>query len=329
MQPTADAYHEPVLLAETLRLLAPKPGETMLDSTLGGGGHSAALAQALSPGGTLIGLDRDPEALQAARIRLEPFRSSLTIILIYTEFSKLEVALEQTEGAQGLQLDGVLFDLGVSSHQLDTARGFSFRRDEPLDMRMDAASGAPTAADLLATASEPELARILLEYGEERFARRIVRALIERRRSRDPVRTTGQLVEVVARAVPRAAWPRDLHVATRTFQALRIAVNDELGQLQEGLAAAVERLNPGGRIAVISYHSLEDRIVKQAFARWAGRAPSVPGSSPAAFLPPPEDAEPTLTLLTRKPIVPTAEEIARNPRARSARLRAARRRAGK
>ena len=301
----------------------------MLDGTLGGGGHSAAIAQALAPGGTLIGLDRDPEALEAARIRLEPFRSSLTIILIYTEFSKLEVALQRTKGTESLRMDGTLFDLGVSSHQLDTARGFSFRRDEPLDMRMDAVGSAPTAADLLATASEPEMARILWEYGEERFARRIAHALIERRQRGEPIRTTGQLVEVIERTVPRAAWPRDIHVATRTFQALRIAVNEELGQLESGLTAAVGRLQPGGRIAVISYHSLEDRIVKQAFARWSGRSPSVPGSSPAAFLPPPEDAEPKLILLTRKPIVPTAEEIARNPRARSAKLRAAERRAGK
>lgn len=326
MPSTSGRYHEPVLLAETVRFLAPQPGETVLDATLGGGGHSAEIAPKLAPGGTLIGLDRDAEALEAARARLEPWRDSLTIILLHAAFGKLDFALEAEEATRGLLLDGVLFDLGVSSHQLDTARGFSFRRDEPLDMRMDAQSGR-TAADLLAAEPEAEIARLLWEYGEERWARRIAHALAERRRKGERMETTGQLAAVVESSVPRPAWPRDIHVATRTFQALRIAVNEELDQLKRGLEAAVDRLKPGGRIVVISYHSLEDRIVKQAFARWAGRIPSAPGSSPAAFLPPTENAEGRLTLLTRKPVVPAAEEIARNPRARSAKLRAAQRRA--
>lgn len=325
MPPNASAYHEPVLRAETLRYLAPKPGETMLDATLGGGGHSLAIAQALTPGGTLIGLDRDPEALAAAETRLAPMRDSLTIILIHSDFGKLDIALNTTAGTEAIRLDGALFDLGVSSHQLDTARGFSFRRDEPLDMRMDTTSG-PTAADLLAATGEHELTRILRDYGEERWASRIVRNLAERRRQKQPIHTTGELAALVESSIPRAAWPKDIHVATRTFQALRIAVNDELGQLEAGLEAAVDRLKPGGRLVVISYHSLEDRIVKRAFATWAGRIPSAPGSSPAAFLPTMADADRRLNLLTRKPVVPTAEEIARNPRARSAKLRAAERR---
>ncbi len=322
MQSNASAYHEPVLLAETLRYLAPQPGETMLDATLGGGGHSAAIAPALMPGGTLIGLDRDREALEAAEARLAPLRARLTIILLHGAFGNLNSALASRPDTAEIQLDGALFDLGVSSHQLDTARGFSFRREEPLDMRMDASSG-PTAADLLATASEAEIARILFEYGEERWARRIAHNLVERRRHGERIATTGQLAALVESSIPRAAWPRDIHAATRTFQALRIAVNNELGQLEAGLAAAVERLKPGGRIVVISYNSLEDRIIKRAFAEWAGRGPSVPGSSPAAWLP--LESERKLTLLTKKPVVPTAEEIARNPRARSAKLRTAER----
>jgi 16S rRNA (cytosine1402-N4)-methyltransferase len=324
MQTGASAYHDPVLPVETQRYLAPQPGETMLDATLGGGGHSLAIAQALKPGGTLIGLDRDHEALDAAEVRLAPLRSEITIILLHTDFGKLDIALNRIEGLPEACLDGALFDLGVSSHQLDTSRGFSFRRDELLDMRMDATSG-PTAADLLATVGEAELRRILSEYGEERWAGRIARSLIQHRDRGERIQTTGQLVALVEQSVPRAAWPKDIHVATRTFQALRIAVNDELGQLQAGLTAAVKRLKPGGRLVVISYHSLEDRIVKKALATGAGRIPSAPGSSPAAFLPVTADVVPLLTLLTRKPVTPTAVEIARNPRARSAKLRAAER----
>jgi 16S rRNA (cytosine1402-N4)-methyltransferase len=186
-------------------------------------------------------------------------------------------------------------------------------------MRMDTTTGV-TAAELLATASEPEIARILWEYGEERFSRRIARAIVEQR-AREPLRTTGQLAALIEKAVPRAAWPREIHVATRSFQGVRIAVNDEIGQLGTGLQAAVHRLKPGGRIVVISYHSLEDRIVKQLFAREAGRVPSASGMSPAALITPTEPV--TLTLLTRKPVTPTPEEIAQNPRARSAKLRAA------
>ena len=316
------SYHEPVLLAEILDALTPRPGQIMLDATLGGGGHSEALAQRLQPSGTLVGLDRDTDALAAARVHLAPLQNFVSIILIHTPFGNMETALNAQETTQKLKFHGFLFDLGVSSHQLDTLRGFSFRRDEPLDMRMDQTSGL-SVAELLQQSDENELERILREYGEENWARRIARALVERRTKGQPIATTAQLAEVVEQAIPRKAWPRDIHVATRTFQGLRIAVNDELGQLKAGLETAIARLQTGGRVAVISYHSLEDRIVKQTFAQAAGAVPSAPGSSPAAFLKPAH--EPTLRLVTRKPIIPTDEEIARNPRARSAKLRIAER----
>ena len=326
MTPEPRSYHVPVMLHEVLAYLAPQPGETMLDATLGGGGHSEALAQHLRPGGTLIGLDRDADALASAGQRLEPYRSDLDIILISTGFGNMEAALRTDRATTTRKIDGILFDLGVSSHQLDTERGFSFRRDERLDMRMSRTGSEPTAAELLATASETEIARILWEYGEERFSRRIAAAIVAQRERGQPVQTTAELAALVERAVPRAGWPKEIHVATRTFQGIRIAVNDELGQLEAGLTAAIDRLNPGGRLVVLSYHSLEDRITKRIFAEAAGRTPNAPGSSPAAWLPSALQA-PTLSLLTRKPVLPTEEEVAQNPRARSAKLRAAARNA--
>ena len=326
MIPDPRSYHVSVLLHEALEYLAPQPGETMLDATLGGGGHSEALAQRLRPGGTLIGLDRDADALVNAGQRLEPYRSDLNIILISTGFGNMEAALNAQPALADRKIDGILFDLGVSSHQLDTERGFSFRRNEFLDMRMNRTGSDPTAADLLATASETELARILWDYGEERFSRRIAAAIVAQRERGQPLQTTTELAALVERAVPRAGWPKEIHVATRTFQGIRIAVNDELGQLEAGLTAAIARLSPGGRVVALSFHSLEDRIVKRIFAEAAGRTPNAPGSSPAAWLPSALQA-PTLTLLTRKPVLPTDAETAQNPRARSAKLRAAMRNA--
>ena len=320
LSPEPDAYHAPVMPEETLRYLNPQSGETMLDATLGGGGHSALIVQKIRPGGTLVGLDRDRDALNAAQIRFAASGTDTDIILLHTDFGKMQFALKADDRAAKLKFDGILFDLGVSSHQLDTVRGFSFRRDEPLNMQMDAGNG-PNAADLLASESEAELARILWDYGEERAARKIARRIVEARERGETIATTGQLVRIVEGSIPRAAWPRDIHVATRTFQGLRIAVNDELGQLQSGLDAAIERLNPGGRLVVLSYHSLEDRIVKQTFARESGKTAGAPGSSPAAWIEPEHRA--TLDLLTRKPVLPTDGETARNPRARSAKLRAA------
>jgi 16S rRNA (cytosine1402-N4)-methyltransferase len=321
-----NSYHVPVMLEETLRYLNPKPGETMLDATLGGGGHSYALAQGLLPGGTLIGLDRDTDALVAAETRLTPLRQHLSIILVHSEFGKMSEVFAGLAGAIPERIDGFLFDLGVSSHQLDHGPGFSFRRDERLDMRMQRSGEGPTAMDLLAQSDEAEISRILFEYGEERWARKIARRIVEERAKGNVLETTGQLVALVESAIPRSAWPRDIHVATRTFQGIRIALNAELPQLEEGLDAALEHLNPGGRVVVICYHSLEDRIVKQKFARGAGREPSASGYSPAA-LRPNMLTPPVLSLLTRKPVTATDAEIARNPRARSAKLRAAMRNA--
>lgn len=310
------------MLQETREHLAPKSGETMLDATLGGGGHSEMLAQNLRPGGTLIGMDRDADALTEAAKRLEPYRDNVDIILLCAAFGKMESTLFARPATATRLFDGILFDLGVSSHQLDTERGFTFRRNEPLNMLMSRDDTEQTAAELLASANETEIARIIWEYGEERFSRRIAAAIVARRQRGEPLQTTGELAELVERTVPRAAWPKDIHPATRTFQGIRIAVNDELGQLESGLTAAIGRLGPGGRLAVLTYHSLEDRIVKRLFAEAAGRAPGAPGSSPAAWLPS-ATRTPELTLLTRKPVLPSEAEISRNPRARSAKLRAA------
>ena len=306
--------------AEILAYLAPRPGETILDATLGGGGHSALIADQITPGGTLIGIDRDADALESAGARLANLATHTDIILLRSPFGKLNFAFEADERTRNRKIDGALFDLGVSSHQLDSERGFSFRRDEPLDMRMDRETGL-SAAEFLAASDEAEIARVLFEYGEERASRRIARRIVERRERGEPIETTAQLAALVEGSIPRAAWPRDIHVATRTFQGLRIAVNDELGQLQSGLDAAIAKLNPGGRIVVLSYHSLEDRIVKQTFAKEAGKTGGAPGSSPAAFLP--AQTNPILEILTRKPVSPADAETARNPRSRSARLRAA------
>ena len=318
----ASTYHEPVMLAETLEYLAVGPGKTILDATLGGGGHSEAIAKAIRPKGTLIAFDRDTDAIRAAGTRLEALRADLSIILLHSDFGNMGAVLEASEVGGSSILDGVLFDLGVSSHQLDSQRGFSFRRDEPLDMRMNTTEGE-TAREWLAGANEAEISKALWEYGDERWARKIARALVDFQGHGEPIATTGQLASIVERAVPRSAWPRDIHVATRTFQAIRIAVNDELGQLSRGLEAAIQALAPGGRIVALSYHSLEDRIVKQTFAQAAGKAPSASGYSPAAFLTNVNTEAPLLELLTRKPILPTPEEVSRNPRARSAKLRAA------
>jgi len=267
----------------------------MIDATVGLGGHAAALLERLVPGGFLLGLDRDAEALELARGHLAPFAGHFE--LVHGDFRDLagHAARHLGRGA-----DGVVMDLGVSSYQLERAdRGFSFLADGPLDMRMDASQGRP-ASELLARSGERELERILRECGEERFARRIARAIAERR---GRLRTTGDLAALVEAVVPRRE-PR-LHPATRTFQALRIAVNDELGALEAALGTLPQWLAPGGRLAVISFHSLEDRIVKQALRGFA--------------------SEGVVTVVTRKPLRPTAEEVAANPRARSARLRVAER----
>ena len=305
-------YHVPVMREEVLRLMDPQPGWVMLDCTLGGGGHAALLAERLQPGGRLIGLDQDPDALIEAGKTLAGFGD--TIILRQARFDSLGGVLDDL----GLEtVHGVLFDLGVSSYQLDTPeRGFSFKDPEaPLDMRMNPSGGGVTAADLLNTLSERELSTLIRENSDEHWAARIARFAAERR-VETPYRTVGQLIETVHAAMPVRARPEDKHAATRTFQALRIAVNDELTILGHALESAADRLAKGGVLIVLSYHSLEDRIAKQLFALRAGRGPGegIYGTPPPA----------SVELLTRKPVEPTASEVAANPRARSARLRAVR-----
>jgi len=309
---TEIVYHVPVMLAETLAVLAPKPGGVFLDCTLGGGGHAEAILEQIMPGGRLIGIDQDRDALDAAGARLSRFGEAVT--LVQARFDELGAVLE-TLGIEGV--NGILFDLGVSSHQLDTPeRGFSFKDpDALLDMRMNPDAGGSSAADLLNTLSERKLSTLIRENSDEHWAARIARIAVERR-AKDPFRTIGQLIETVHAAIPVKARPDDKHAATRTFQALRIAVNDELGILGHALESAVSRLTKDGVLAVLSYHSLEDRIVKQKFAEASGRGPgdAIYGMPPPALS----------ALLTRKPVEPGSAEVAANPRARSARLRAVR-----
>lgn len=289
-----DSLHVPVLTAEVLDQLRPHPGGTYLDATLGPGGHAAAILAASAPEGRLVGLDRDPAALAAARARLEPFGSRARLV-----HGRYEALADLLDPAQ--RFDGILFDLGVSSLQLEDAeRGFSFTREGPLDMRMDPTTG-PTAAELLAHLPEQELADLIYRWGEERWSRRIARA-IAAARERAPLMTTSALAELVARVIPRRLWPRQIHPATRTFQALRVAVNGELAELGEALTAAAGRLTAGGRLVVISFHSLEDRIAKQTCRALA--------------------AEGRARILTRRPVTAAEAELEQNPRARSAKLRA-------
>jgi 16S rRNA (cytosine1402-N4)-methyltransferase len=295
-QPTGSPRHVSVLPAEVLEALAPTAGQVMVDATVGAGGHARLLAERLTPGGRLIGLDQDPVMLELARPRLE----GLPVTLVHANFDRLRAVLDEM---QIDAVDGVLADLGVCSDQLDAAeRGLSFTQPGPLDMRLNPAEGEPASA-LLKRLNERDLADLIYEYGEERFSRRIARKIVETRR-RASLETTEQLADLVRRCVPRSRR-RDrgptIDPATRVFQALRIAVNDELGALERFLAALPGCVRPGGRVAVISFHSLEDRRVKQAFrdrTLWEA--------------------------LTRKPVQASEEEVRSNPRSRSAKLRAAR-----
>jgi 16S rRNA (cytosine1402-N4)-methyltransferase len=304
--------HHPVMVERVVELLRPHPGGVYLDATLGLGGHAERLLQASDPDGRVIGIDRDPTALDLARQRLAGAGERL--VAVAASFADLaEVAARAGVDA----VDGVLYDLGVSSLQLDEpARGFSYRADAPLDMRMDPTSGI-TAAEVLNTYPRAELARILREYGEERHAGRIARFIDEARRRR-PIQTTGQLVDLVKAAVPAAARRTGPHPARRAFQALRIEVNHELAALRASLPQAIDLLAPGGRLVVLAYHSLEDRIVKQALNAAAGRDDQAPARLPIAKRPPAR-----VVVLTRRPETPTAAEVAANPRAESAKLRAA------
>ena len=303
--------HVPVLGEEVRRLLAVRPGETIVDGTFGAGGHAALLAAELHGRGKLIAIDRDP----TVRPYFERFRrrAGVTARFLRGDFA---VVLRQLAD-NGVRADAVLLDLGVSSMQIDRPeRGFSYAADAPLDMRMDP-SAEFTALDLVNESSEKELAEIFRRYGEERYARQIARAIVRRRREH-PVERTGELVELIKSSIPAPARFGDGHPAKRVFQALRIAVNDELGALEAALPAAMTMLRPGGRLAVISFHSLEDRIVKR-FFRDKERGCTCPPDFPVCVC----GREPELRALTRKALRPTADEVAANPRAASARLRAA------
>jgi len=288
-------YHLPALPEEVVGLLALRPGAVAVDVTLGGGGHAELMLKSSGPDGILIGTDRDADAIEEAADRLA--WAGERAILERARMSDIAGVLSKLD-VDGV--DAILADLGVSSYQLDEAsRGFSIRNDGPLDMRMDG-DGGETAADLIARSSAEELEGVFRDFGEERYARRIARAVA----GRSDIATTGELAEAVERAVPRTGRGR-IHPATRIFQALRIAVNDELGQLRDFLDTAPELLRPGGRMAVISYHSLEDRMVKRAFRSLA--------------------SEGGYEILTKRPVRPKEDEVGKNPRARSAKLRGLRR----
>lgn len=309
-----DFRHQPVLLQEVLALLNLHPGARVLDGTVGGAGHACAILEATAPDGQLIGLDRDPRAVQQAREQLACFGARCHIE--QANFSDAGAVLCR-EGWAGV--DAMLLDLGVSSHQLDSAgRGFSFRQEAPLDMRMDQSQGL-TAAELVNQADVEQLAQIFKKYGEERWARKIARR-IERVRQLQPIRTTTELATLVQETVPGGLVPARIHPATRVFQALRIAVNEELAHLEMGLARALNLLNPGAVLAVISFHSLEDRIVKNLF-----RAEADPCVCPPRLPLCCCGKQKRVEILTRRGVRASEQEIADNPRARSAVLRAVRR----
>lgn len=305
----SEFHHVSVLLDECIEGLNIKPDGIYVDGTLGGAGHSYHIAERLTTG-RLIGIDRDPVALKAAGERLSPFADRVT--LVHSNFCRMGQVLQEL-GISGV--DGILLDLGVSSPQLDDgSRGFSYMTDAPLDMRMD--NGDALSADTVVnTWSYEELKRILYDYGEERYAPAIAAAIV-REREVSPIRTTLELVDVIRSAMPPAALREKQHPAKRTFQAIRIAVNDELNSVSKAMDAAIPCLNPGGRLAVITFHSLEDRIVKNSMAA-AAKGCICPPEFPVCVC----GRKPQVTVLTRKPIVSSEEELERNPRARSAKLR--------
>ncbi len=291
--------HLPVLLNEVIENLKLEAGDVILDGTLGGGGHSFEILRRIVPGGRLIGVDRDPEAVERARKALESYAGNTE--LINDNFRAIDLILKK---AGEERIDGALFDLGISSFQIDEGeRGFSFLRDGPLDMRFDA-GGEISARDVVNGFGEEEIADIIRDYGEERHAKLVARAICsERKRKR--IDTTGDLVDVIHRAVGRKYTRQRIHPAARTFQALRIFVNDELGSVENGIRKTITYLNPGARICVISFHSLEDRIVKNIYRAEAGAG--------------------TLAIINKKPIRPGGDEVRKNPRSRSAKLRVAER----
>lgn len=305
----SEFHHVSVLLQECLDGLNIKPDGIYVDGTLGGAGHSSQIVKRLTTG-HLIGIDRDPVALRAAGERLEPWKDRVT--LAHSNFCEMADVLKKL-GIPGV--DGILLDLGVSSPQLDDGeRGFSYMTDAPLDMRMNG-EDALTAETVVNTWSQEELKRILYTYGEERYAPQIAGAIC-RRRQESPIHTTLELVDVIRSAMPPAALREKQHPAKRSFQAIRIAVNDELGSVERAMEAAIPLLNPGGRLAVITFHSLEDRIVKQAMVE-ASKGCTCPPSFPVCVC----GKKPKVKLITRKPVTASSEELEENPRSRSAKLR--------
>ena len=292
--------HQPVLVDEAVSYLNCSPGGIYVDATLGSGGHALRILRDNRSIGKLIGIDRDAEAIEQAREILKEFQEKT--VIVQEDFARIREILDWLKIDK---VDGILLDLGFSSHQLENAeRGFSFMLEGPLDMRMDRSAGF-TAFDLVNRSPLPALEKIIRDYGEERWAKRIARSIVTRRQ-KEKIRTTTKLAEIVARVIPRGRFPQKIHPATKTFQALRIAVNDELTNLEKVLPDGVDLLKRGGRLCVISFHSLEDRIVKTAFQSWARR-------------------EAKALILTPKPVMAGPEEVRGNPRARSARLRVAER----
>lgn len=309
-----DFHHVPVLLHETIEGLNIKPSGVYVDCTLGGGGHAYEIASRMSSQGLLVGIDQDQDAINAAYERLKGLPPDIRIVK--SNFSRLEDVLQELKVTQ---VDGFLADLGVSSFQLDNPqRGFSYQHDAPLDMRMDI-SAELTAADIVNGYDEEEISRILWEYGEEKWSKRIASFIVDRRKSA-PIATTGELVEIIKEAIPARARRTGPHPAKRVFQALRIAVNNEMGVLAKSLDTMVEYLAPQGRICIISFHSLEDRIVKNIFREYA-KGCTCPPDFPQCVC----GKVPLLKEIARKPIEPSAEERNNNPRARSAKLRIAER----
>ncbi len=309
-----DFEHIPVLLNETLEYLDPKPGGIYIDGTLGGAGHSSEIAKRIVPGGVLIGIDQDSNAIDAATRRLEAYKDN--VIIVRDNFRNIKtIALQK--GFK--EVDGILLDIGVSSHQLDEKeRGFSYMQDGPLDMRMDTENGL-NASDIVNNSSEQELIRILRDYGEEKWAVRIAKFITEERKN-SRIDTTFKLADIIQRAIPAAARRDGGHPAKRTFQALRIAVNDELQVLEEAVTNAARLLKPGGRLVVITFHSLEDRIVKKIFNNME-KPCTCPPQLPVCAC----GKEPLLRVITKKPVTAGVEELKTNTRSKSAKLRAAER----
>ncbi len=305
-------FHQSVMIKEVVESLCCRPGGIYLDGTLGGGGHAYEILEKSSPDGILIGIDKDDEALRESERRLGRFGDRK--VIIKGNFANLDKILEKL----GItSVDGILLDLGVSFHQLTAAdRGFSFSQTASLDMRMDS-SQSLTAYDVVNTLAEQELEKIIREYGEERMARQIAKAIVNRR-SHSPIATTTELAALVKETVPARPGRHKIHPATRTFQAIRIVVNDELAVLPRAIMKGIERLVPGGRFSIISFHSLEDRIVKQEFRFWEGGCTCPPGLPVCAC-----QRQRRIRVLTKKPVRPSEDEVAHNPRARSARLRTA------